>query len=76
MKIGDERSPLRLTAKNWRLFFEQAGIGQAQARQRTLALSKRVLEAADKLAHEDCPGAAAIVPIVRESCSRLHALRW
>lgn len=76
MKIGDERSPLRLTAKNWRLFFEQAGIGQAQARQRTLALSNRILEAADKLAHEDCAGAATIAPIVRESCSRLHAVRW
>ena len=76
MKIGDERSPLRLTAKNWRLFFEQAGIGQAQARQRTLALSNRILEAADKLAHEDCAGAATIAPIVCGSCSRLHAVRW
>ena len=76
MKIGDEGSPLRLTAKNWRLFFEQAGIGQAQARQRTLAWSNRVLEDADKLAHEDCPGAATTAPIVRELCSRLHAVRW
>ena len=42
MKIGDERSPLRLTAKNWRLFFEQAGIGQAQARQKSLSMSDRV----------------------------------
>jgi hypothetical protein len=76
MKIGDERSPLRLTAKNWRLFFEQVGIGQAQARQRTLALSNRVLEAADKLAHEDCPGAASVAPIVQEACGRLRGLRW
>lgn len=76
MKIGDERSPLRLTAKNWRLFFDQAGIGQAQARQRSLSVSDRILEAAENLAHERCPGAATIVPIVRESCSRLRGLRW
>lgn len=76
MKIGDERSPLRLTAKNWRSFFDQAGISQAQARQRSLAVSDRVLEAAENLAREHCPGAASIVPIVRESCARLHAVRW
>lgn len=76
MKIGDERSPLRLTAKNWRSFFDQAGISQAQARQRSLAVSDRVLEAAENLAREHCPGAASIVPIVRELCDRLHAVRW
>jgi serine/threonine-protein kinase HipA len=76
MKIGDERSPLRLTDKNWRSFFVQAGIGQAQARQRTLSMSERVLEAAENLARDDCPGAATVAPIVREACGRLRGLRW
>ena len=76
MKIGDERSPLRLTAKNWGLFFEQAGIGQAQARQRSLSVSDHVLEAAENLAREHCPGATTIVPIVHDACSRLRGLRW
>ena len=76
MKIGDERNPLRLTAKNWRTFFDQAGIGQAQSRQRTLSMSDRILEAAENLAREDCPGAASVAPIVREACGRLRGLRW
>jgi hypothetical protein len=76
MKIGDERNPLRLTGKNWRAFFEQAGIGQAQSRQRTLSMSDRILEAAENLAREDCPGAATVAPIVREACERLRGLRW
>lgn len=29
MKIGGERNPMKLDAKNWPTFYEQAGIGQA-----------------------------------------------
>ncbi len=76
MKIGNERSPLRLTAKHWSTFFDQAGISQAQSRQRTLSMSDRILEAAENLAREDCPGAATVALIVREACGRLRGLRW
>ena len=76
MKIGDERSPLRLTDKNWRSFFEQAGIGQAQAHQRTLSINDSIMEATENLAREDCPGAATVAPLVSELCGRLRGLRW
>ena len=76
MKIGDERSPLRLTDKNWRSFFEQAGIGQAQARQRTLSINDSIMEATENLAREDCLGAATVAPLVSELSERLRGLRW
>jgi serine/threonine-protein kinase HipA len=76
MKIGDERNPVRLTAKNWHSFFEQAGIGQALARLRALSVSARVLKAAENLVREDCLGATTVAPIVRQACGRLRGLRW
>jgi serine/threonine-protein kinase HipA len=75
MKIGGERNPEKLGAKNWPAFYEQAGIGQAPARQRTLAVCTRVLESAESLALKKCPGSKAVLPIIREGAARISNLR-
>jgi serine/threonine-protein kinase HipA len=75
MKIGGERNPEKLRAKNWHAFYEQAGIGQAPARQRTIAVCNRVLETAESLLLEDCPGAQMVLPIIREGAARISSLR-
>jgi len=75
MKIGGERNPEKLGAKNWQAFYEQAGIGQAPARQRTMAVCTRVLKTAESLALEYCPGAQAVLPIIREGFARISSLR-
>ncbi len=73
MKVGAERDPGKLGAKNWRAFYEQAGIGLAPARHRTMAICTRVLEAAESLALEDCPGATMVLPIIRAGAARISS---
>jgi serine/threonine-protein kinase HipA len=75
MKIGGERNLVSLSAKNWHRFFDQAGIGQASARQRMISLCSQVLDALEKLDREDSPGANIVVPLVRQACARLQTLR-
>ncbi len=75
MKIGGERNLASLSAKNWHRFFDQAGIGQASARQRMISLCSQVLDALEKLDREDSPGANIVVPLVRQACARLQTLR-
>ena len=75
MKIGGERDPMKLDATNWRTFYEQAGIGQAPARQRAMAVCTRVLEAAEALALENCAGFQTVLPIIREGFSRVSSMR-
>lgn len=68
MKLGGEGDPRRLVTKNWRSFFDHAGIGHAAAQQRLLATADRILTSADHLAREECPGASAVLPIVQHHC--------
>ena len=75
MKIGGERNPEKLGAKNWQAFYEQAGIGRAPARQRTMAVCARILDTAESLFLEDCPGAQMVLPIIREGAARSSSLR-
>lgn len=71
MKLGGERDPHRLTAKNWGFFFEHAGIGQAVAQRRLRATTDRIWHAAEKLSREKCQGAAAVIPILQLNHDRL-----
>ncbi len=76
MKLGGERNPQRLAAKNWRFFFDHAGISHAVAQQRLRATAQRVLAAADKLSSEGCQGANAVAPVVHHRHGILKSLRW
>lgn len=65
MKLGGERDPLRLTGKNWTLFFDQVGISHSVARRRLHTTADRVLAEAEALLNAECPGAGAVLPIIR-----------
>lgn len=65
MKIGGERDPLRLTGKNWGHFFDDAGMSHAAAKKRLSATADRVLAQAEALSKAECPGAGAVMPIIR-----------
>ena len=77
MKIGGQRDPKRLMARNWRVFFKEAEIGQAVALQRLRAINGRVMAAATKLLSEGCLGSEKILPIIEgnhrllESCDSM-----
>ena len=75
MKVGGEREPRRLSAKNWRFFFDQAGVGQAVAQQRLKGMADRFLAAADKLSREECEGNNAVLPVIRQNYDHLKSMR-
>jgi serine/threonine-protein kinase HipA len=74
MKIGDERNPLRVTAKSWRKFFKEAGFGEAAAGQRLLNLVRRVERETEAMAAQDTEGAGEVAPIILSNCGRLISL--
>ncbi len=74
MKLGGERDPHRLAAKNWGFFFDHAGIGHAIAQRRLRATAERILIAAEKLSREECQGAGAVLPILRRNYALLKTL--
>jgi serine/threonine-protein kinase HipA len=76
MKIGGERDPQRVSARNWRGFFKEAGIGQAGAQQRLHVTAVGITTAAEDLAGQGCAGANKILPIIRSNHQRLELLRW
>lgn len=74
MRLGDERDPQRLTTKNWRFFFDHAGISHAVAQQRLRATAERILGAAEKLSRDECQGADAVLPILQRNHTSLKSL--
>lgn len=76
MKLGGERDPRRVAAKNWRFFFDHAGIGQAVAQQRLRVTAERILATAEKLSREECQGTSAVLPVIRKNYDHLKSLRW
>jgi len=76
MKVGGEREPGKLEARNWRFFFDHADIGQAGAQQRLRAMTDRISAEADKLSSEGCAGVDAVLPVIRLNCGHLKSLRW
>lgn len=71
MRIGGERDPQRLNAKNWSAFFDRTGMSRASAQRRLLATANRVLASAHQLTHEKHLGSDVILPIVQENFARL-----
>lgn len=76
MKLGGERDPHRLSAKNWSFFFDHAGISHAIAQQRLRATAERILATAEKFSSEGCQGTAAVLPVIRKNHHHLKSLRW
>jgi serine/threonine-protein kinase HipA len=72
MKLGGERNPEDVVARNWRKFADEAGFGQPVALRRIHEMAQRVLNAVEKLASEY--GDTSQVPaVVRGNCSRVLA---
>jgi len=76
MKIGDERTPSRIFAKDWRKFFKAAEFGQSTAVQRIQSVASRILRETQAMLEKDIPGSKEISPLVLEKCHRLIALDW
>ena len=76
MKIGDERKPSRIVARNWRKFFTDAGIGFAPAVRRLLELASRVQRETQAMAEEGFSGAGLVSPIVNARCQHLLSQEW
>ncbi|MFT3991950.1 MAG: type II toxin-antitoxin system HipA family toxin [Luteolibacter sp.] len=73
MKIGDERQPDRVAAKNWLKFFGEAGVGPAIAKKRLLSLAQRVGGIVREM-DQSYPGWKSVSPIVLRNCARVGAL--
>lgn len=76
MKVGDERRPSRIAARNWRKFFKEAGIGFAPAVRRLLDLTSRVQREAQAMRAEGAPGAESVCPIMEIRCQHLLSQNW
>lgn len=76
MKVGGERNPQKLTARNWHLFFDLVGIGRAAAQQRLLTTAARIQAVAGELSKEACRGSKTVLPIIQNNSNRLKFLRW
>lgn len=76
MKIGDERKPSRIVARNWRKFFAEAGVGQSAAERRLLSLANRISEKAREMTEKDVAGARLVSPVVIAHCQQLLSLKW
>ena len=73
MKIGDERKPDRIFAKNWGKFFNDAGVSPAVARKRLEGLAKNVGKRVREM-DESHPGWKSVSPFVLENCARVLSL--
>ena len=76
MKIGDERKPARVVARNWHKFFKEIGFGQSAAQKRLLNMVAVVRERAQAMAEEATEGGAAVAPVVLANCQRLNSIGW
>ena len=76
MKIGDERKPARVSARNWRKFFKEIGFGQSAAQKRLLNVVAVVQESAQVMAAAGVEGSTAVTPIVLVNCQRLNSINW
>jgi serine/threonine-protein kinase HipA len=76
MKIGDERKPSRILPKNWRKFFNEAGVGQSVAEQRLLNLAKRVLQETQVMAEKDAADTRQVSSAIIKHCQHLLSQEW
>ena len=76
MKIGGQKDPRRLSARNWRKFFAEAGFGLAVAEQRLRSIARQIATVAEDLSAQGCAGADKVLPTIRTSHQKLDSLRW
>jgi serine/threonine-protein kinase HipA len=76
MKVGGTKSPAKIGTKDWRTFFEDAGLGQAQAVQRLLSFTKRVRDEAFVMSNEGVAGSSQLSPAVVTRCDTLLSRDW
>ena len=74
MKIGGERDPTRVQAKNWRKFMQEAGLGEKAAMKRLLELARRVQSVAKGMIDSEAAGSKIVGPMVLANCQRLVKL--
>lgn len=73
MKIGDERKPDRILAKNWLKFFNDAGVSPAVARKRLEGMAKTVGNLVRRM-DESAPGWKSVSPIVLRNSAHVLSL--
>jgi len=76
MKIGDAAAPTKIETRDWRKFFADAGLGQAQAVQRLLNFTKRVRDEALLMSDERVNGSQLLPPVVVARCDTLLSRDW
>ena len=76
MKIGDERKPSKIGARNWRNFFKEAGFGEATAERRLLTLVHRVMEETKRMVDAGIPGAEPVSPVITARGQHLLSQEW
>ena len=76
MKIGDERKPDRVFAKNWRMFLKDAGIGQSAAERRLMNVVRHVQQQAQAMAEKAMQGTQDVALVVAANYQRLLSLSW
>ena len=76
MKIGDERKPSQIHARDWQKFFKEVGFGNAVAQQRLSALAERVLSETEKIAGVTGIAPEQVVAVIRANCQRVLSERW
>lgn len=70
MKIGGEKHPDRLFAKNWESFIKEIGFSLPAAKKRMLGLVEKVKTSISRLS-PDFPGHSSISPLILENCESL-----
>ena len=73
MKIGGERRPDRISARNWLKFFKDAGVGPAVARKRLEGLAQNVMKIVRGMDESDA-GWKSVAPVILGNCARLLSL--
>jgi serine/threonine-protein kinase HipA len=76
MKIGDAKAPSKIETRDWRKFFEDAALGQAQAVQRLLNFTKQVRDEALAMSNEVVTGSQLVSPAVVARCDTLLSRDW
>jgi serine/threonine-protein kinase HipA len=70
MKIGDERKPHRIFARNWLKFFKEAGVSPVVAEKRLKGLAQKVRMIVRRM-EPTSPGWAMVSPVILGNCERL-----
>lgn len=76
MKIGEERKPSQIHARNWQKFFKEVRFGNAAAQQRVYSLAERVVNEIQDMAEERLVTPSEVIDVIRANCQRVLSERW